>query len=245
MVYSCKYGRSSYVKSCRTLTSWFTSTINVNGLGLAYLNFFLVLMLLLSQGCWSTTNCSYSDLVDRFPWFLYQDDFSLFPSTNDSGQCLLNNTTSFMEVCEVRIKENRRMEKLRAMNTKFCRIPVLHVLTKEENDTVLMCNSTRCRQILGDVEKLDSLVEGIYCDFVSLLDTYDWQYGSSTSGDPEKCKTVYKRWLCSVYVPYYENGERIFPCGEFCDAVTEFCPFFRPVTLDTQTGEPSFLCKGE
>ncbi|KAL3846550.1 hypothetical protein ACJMK2_017529, partial [Sinanodonta woodiana] len=55
--------------------------------------------------------------------------------------------------------------------------------------------------------------------------------------------TVYKRWLCSAYVPYYENGERIFPCGEFCDAVTEFCPFFRPVTLDTQTGEPSFLCK--
>ncbi|XP_052784828.1 uncharacterized protein LOC128220460 [Mya arenaria] len=162
-----------------------------------------------------------------------------------SGQCLSLTTNLVDDICEIPLKaSHNRMLLLRKTSTNFCGLPLVNILSKDEIKRVTQCSRDRgCARVLRAVEELDSELSDMYCHFTDVLARIDcgemFQY---SLGNCSRCKEAYKQWLCSVYHTYYYNDAQIKPCIEFCDHVSESCPFFRPYG-DTLIGEPGFLCK--
>ncbi|KAL4220303.1 hypothetical protein ACF0H5_020710 [Mactra antiquata] len=199
----------------------------------------LISMLLLCKGCVCT--CS-DNLVSRA-----RSEYLTFVNETNmaavSGQCLTMTGSVIESICETRTDKRMRLLRHTDYYTPFCELPLYSLLSEEEKNTVQNCaRDNGCARVLNHVSDIDTELSDMFCQFEDVLERIDCKDMFPNLGNCSLCKTAYKQWLCSVYNVHYIEGIPIKPCIEYCDRVSETCPFFRPHG-ETLIGEPGFLCK--
>lgn len=197
-------------------------------------------MLLLCKGCACFCSENLAVSVPSNPYLTQFNETNM--AAVSSGQCLTVTESLVEKICEKSKKVTDRGVLLREYRTNFCGLPLDNILSQQEKDSVQCARDYGCARVLNRVQELDEELCKVYHQFLDVLERIDCVDMFPSTGDCDLCKAAYKRWLCSVNNRYYIKGEQMKPCVDFCDAVSESCPFFRPYG-ETLIGEPGFICK--
>lgn len=159
-----------------------------------------------------------------------------------SGQCLTVTGSVIENFCQQPVRHRKASLRQNTYKTNFCGLPLDNVLSYEEKLTLQTAPASNCSHVVDRVLLIDEELSRMHCEFSNVVNRIDCKDYFPTIGGCGRCKAAYRRWLCSVYNIYYIQDEPIKPCLDFCDQVSEYCPFFRPYG-EVVIGEPGFLCK--
>lgn len=129
---------------------------------------------------------------------------------NDKQQCLDylgdNEELSPAQICKN--SSQRSIEtKLRALRLRHCCERTVGSALHNAALEAVLGGGSDCERMLGDLLETDSLAARITCEFTEVLVRYDCGQPYSIIHHCEDCREAYRRWSCSMLLPYFGTRE--------------------------------------
>ncbi|XP_055602562.1 uncharacterized protein LOC129751214 [Uranotaenia lowii] len=130
---------------------------------------------------------------------------------NDKQQCLDylgdNDELSPAQICK---KSSQSIEtKLRALRLRHCCERTVGSALHNEAYVAVLKGGSNCFKKLSDLLEIDTLAARITCEFTEVLVRYDCGQAYSIIHHCEDCKEAYRRWGCSILLPYFTTRDEV------------------------------------
>ncbi|XP_052861209.1 uncharacterized protein LOC128268214 [Anopheles cruzii] len=130
---------------------------------------------------------------------------------NDKRQCLDylgdNDELSPAQICK---KSSQSIEtKLKTLRLRHCCERTVGSALHNAAHAEVLGGGAPCSARLLELLETDALAARITCEFTEVLIRYDCGQPYSIIHHCEDCKEAYRRWGCSVFIPYFASGDDI------------------------------------
>ncbi|XP_049296954.1 uncharacterized protein LOC125770925 [Anopheles funestus] len=157
------------------------------------------------------THATYNNKNSNKPYNIDNTKYNMENRLNDKQQCLDylgdNEELSPAQICK---KSSQSIEtKLKTLRLRHCCERTVGSALHNAAYADVLYGGTNCTGRLTELLETDALAARITCEFTEVLIRYDCGQPYSIIHHCEDCKEAYRRWGCSVFIPYFTSRDDI------------------------------------
>lgn len=136
--------------------------------------------------------------------------YSMENRLNDKQQCLDylgDNEESPAQICKK--SPSDIATKLKTLRLRHCCERTVGSALHNEAYARVLSGGSDCVRMLSDLLETDALAARITCEFTEVLVRYDCGQPYSIIHHCEDCKEAYRRWGCTILLPYFATTEEV------------------------------------
>lgn len=136
--------------------------------------------------------------------------YSMENRLNDKQQCLDylgDNEESPAQICKK--SPSDIATKLKTLRLRHCCERTVGSALHNEAHARVLSGGSDCVRMLSDLLETDALAARITCEFTEVLVRYDCGQPYSIIHHCEDCKEAYRRWGCTILLPYFATTEEV------------------------------------
>ncbi|XP_053661729.1 uncharacterized protein LOC128710896 [Anopheles marshallii] len=157
------------------------------------------------------THATYNNKNSNKPYNIDNTKYNMENRLNDKQQCLDylgdNEELSPAQICK---KSSQSIEtKLKTLRLRHCCERTVGSALHNAAYADVLYGGTNCTGRLTELLETDALAARITCEFTEVLIRYDCGQPYSIIHHCEDCKESYRRWGCSVFIPYFTSRDDI------------------------------------
>ncbi|XP_053672906.1 uncharacterized protein LOC128723213 [Anopheles nili] len=157
------------------------------------------------------THATYNNKNSNKPYNIDNTKYNMENRLNDKQQCLDylgdNEELSPAQICK---KSSQSIEtKLKTLRLRHCCERTVGSALHNAAHADVLRGGADCAGRLAELLETDALAARITCEFTEVLIRYDCGQPYSIIHHCEDCKEAYRRWGCSVFIPYFASRDDI------------------------------------